>query len=192
MSPRCEWVNAKNPLYIAYHDIEWGVPVFDEEALFKMLCLEGQQAGLNWETVLKKRQAYDAEFFKFDIKQVANLSDRAIEDRLQNPKLIRNRLKLGSIRKNAQALRTMHNVGRTLSDLIWERVEYTPVQNAWKSQAEVPTSTELSHDLSQELKRLGFNFVGPTICYALLQAVGVVNDHIVSCFRHQELYINEE
>lgn len=180
---RCAWVN-DDPLYIAYHDQEWGVPVYDDQRLFEFLILEGAQAGLSWITVLKKREHYRMVFDDFNIEKIARYSDKKIESLLQDPGIIRNRLKIHSAIQNAQAsLRLMETM--SLSDYFWQFVDGDPIQNAWKRQKEVPASTAISDQLSKDLKKRGFNFVGSTICYAFMQAVGMVNDHLVSCFRYK-------
>ena len=180
---RCAWCG-EDPVYRAYHDDEWGVPLHDERSLFEQLCLEGQQAGLSWITVLKKRDHYRKRFHQFNIECVARMPDRSIEARLRDSGLIRNRLKLYAIRKNAQAVLNIYERGYTLNAFLWDFVDGKPVDNHFRAQSEVPANTTKSDAMSRALKRSGFCFVGTTICYALMQATGLVNDHLVSCYRH--------
>ncbi|GIT24227.1 MAG: DNA-3-methyladenine glycosylase [Gammaproteobacteria bacterium] len=180
---RCAWCG-EDPVYRAYHDDEWGVPLHDERSLFEQLCLEGQQAGLSWITVLKKRDHYRKRFHQFNIECVARMPDRSIEARLRDSGLIRNRLKLYAIRKNAQAVLNLYERGYTLNAFLWDFVDGKPVDNHFRAQSEVPANTTKSDAMSRALKRSGFCFVGTTICYALMQATGLVNDHLVSCYRH--------
>lgn len=182
---RCPW--ARSALDIAYHDTEWGVPRRDERALFELLILEGAQAGLSWTTILKKRPAYRAAFADFDWDAVAAFGPDDKARLLADPGIVRNRLKIAAAIGNARAVQAMHGRGETLSGLVWGLVDGRPVQNAWRGAAEVPARTPLADRLSGELKARGFRFAGPTICYAFLQAAGVVNDHLVACFRHHEL-----
>ena len=182
---RCEWCG-EDPVYRAYHDDEWGVPLHDERALFEQLCLEGQQAGLSWITVLKKRNHYRKRFHHFNIECVARMPDRSIEARLRDSGLIRNRLKLYAIRKNAQAVLNLYDSGYTLNSFLWNFVGGTPIDNHFRVQSEVPANSTDSDAMSRALKRSGFCFVGTTICYALMQATGLVNDHLVSCYRHDQ------
>ena len=180
---RCAWCG-EDPVYRAYHDDEWGVPLHDERSLFEQLCLEGQQAGLSWITVLKKRDHYRKRFHQFNIECVARMPDRSIEARLRDSGLIRNRLKLYAIRKNAQAVLNLYERGYTLNTFLWDFVDGKPVDNHFRAQSEVPANTTKSDAMSRALKRSGFCFVGTTTCYALMQATGLVNDHLVSCYRH--------
>ena len=180
---RCAWCG-EDPVYRAYHDDEWGVPLHDERSLFEQLCLEGQQAGLSWITVLKKRDHYRKRFHQFNIECVARMPDRSIEARLRDSGLIRNRLKLYAIRKNAQAVLNLYERGYTLNAFLWDFVDGKPVDNHFRAQSEVPANTTKSDAMSRALKRSGFCFVGTTICYALMQATGLVNDHLISCYRH--------
>lgn len=177
---RCEWVKLSNPLYVHYHDEEWGRPSHDPQHLFEMICLEGQQAGLSWETVLNKREAYRRCFHDFDVERVASMTDKQIDTLLQNPELIRNRLKLYSIRSNAQAVLALDD--SSLPDLLWRYVDGKPIINHWRDIKSMPAHTEISDQMSKDLKKLGFKFVGTTICYSLMQAVGLVNDHTQACF----------
>lgn len=178
---RCDW--ATTALSIAYHDAEWGVPVHDDQRLFEMLTLEGAQAGLSWETILAKRPQYRKLFYDFDIARVARMNARQIESRLKNPGIVRNRLKVESTVNNARAALKVQDEFGSLDAYFWRFVNGEPVRNNWRSVKELPASTALSDSLSKDLKRRGFRFVGPTICYAFMQAVGMVNDHLATCFR---------
>ena len=180
---RCGWVT-EDPLYVAYHDREWGTPETRREALFEMLCLEGQQAGLSWITVLKKRAAYREAFHHFDPQAVALMDEQAIDRLMSNSGLIRHRGKLTAIVTNARALLAMEAQGDAFSSFIWQFVEHQPVINHFPAGSAVPASTAVSEALSKALKKHGFAFVGPTICYAFMQACGLVNDHLTGCFRH--------
>jgi DNA-3-methyladenine glycosylase I len=182
---RCLW--AKNDLYIQYHDREWGVPVFDGRTLFEFLILEGAQAGLSWETILKKRPSYRAAFDQFDPAVVARYGARKINALLADPGIVRNRLKIDAAVQNAKAFLHVEKESGSFSEYVWQFVGGVPKQNAWKSSQDVPASTPESDAMSRDLKRRGFKFVGSTICYAYMQAVGMVNDHLVGCFRHAEL-----
>jgi DNA-3-methyladenine glycosylase I len=169
-----------------YHDTEWGVPLHDDTRLFEFLVLEGAQAGLSWSTVLNKREAYRRAFHGFDIARVARMSDAALNKLLQNPQIIRNRLKVYSARNNARvALKVSAEFG-SLDAYFWSFVDGKPIRNRWRGRADVPARTELSDRLSSDMKKRGFNFVGSTIIYSHMQATGVVNDHYVGCFRHKE------
>ena len=183
---RCWWPG-DDPLYIDYHDKEWGVPVHDDTAWFEFLCLEGQQAGLSWITVLKKREHYRKCFHGFDVKKVARMRDERIEKLLLDPGLIRNRLKLYSIRTNARAFIDVQTECGSFDNYIWQFVGGKPLDGRRKSRTDVPATTEVSDSLSKALKKRGFKFVGSTICYALMQAAGLVNDHTGNCFRYREL-----
>ena len=183
---RCAWCGA-DPLYVAYHDHEWGLPNRDERHLFEMLTLEGAQAGLSWLTILRKREGYRRAFAGFDPRVVAGFDGPRVDALLADPGIVRNRLKVVSTVNNARAVLALYERGETLADLLWGCVDGETRQNAWASLAQVPAKTAESDRLSRELKRLGFRFVGSTICYALMQAVGMVNDHTLDCFRHQEL-----
>ena len=182
---RCGWCG-DDELYVRYHDTEWGVPLKDDRALFEFLVLEGAQAGLAWITVLRKREGYRAAFDGFDPGKVARYSDAKLERLLEDPRIIRNRLKVQSARRNAQAFLTVQEEWGSFADYIWNFVDGRPVQNRWQSLAEIPASTPLSDTISKDLKKRGFNFVGTTIVYAHMQATGMVNDHVVTCFRHEE------
>ena len=184
---RCAWVN-EDPIYIDYHDHEWGVPIYDDRLLFEFLILEGMQAGLNWLTILKKRTHFRSAFNQFDIKQIAKYDQRKIDMLLTNPGIIRNRLKIQAAITNANAcLKIKEEWDNSFSDYIWQFTNGNPIQNHWKNHSQVPTSTPLSDNLSIDLKQRGFKFVGTTICYAFVQAVGIVNDHTTNCFRYKEL-----
>jgi DNA-3-methyladenine glycosylase I len=186
MKCRCEW-SGNNPLYIAYHDEEWGVPAHDDRHLFEMLLLEGAQAGLSWLTILKKRENYRKSFHSFDPEKVAAYSEREVQRLLTDSGIVRNRLKIESAIKNARGVLKIKEEYGTLAAFLWQYVDGTPYQNNWKSMAELPARTYQSDAMSKDLKRRGFNFVGSTICYSFMQAVGMVNDHVVDCFRHAEV-----
>ena len=183
---RCGWAAGSEAMR-DYHDSEWGVPLHDDRLLFEFVCLEGAQAGLSWRTVLAKRAAYRRAFADFDIGACATLSDRRIAELLADPGLVRNRLKIGSVRDNARAALTAIDEFGSLDALLWSFVERRPIQNRWRESAGVPATTPVSDRMSKELRRRGFRFVGATICYAFMQATGMVNDHLVDCFRHQAL-----
>ena len=183
MTTRCTWAG-DDPLYVAYHDEEWGVPVHDDQTLFEFLLLEGAQAGLSWITILKKRENYRRAFDGFDPERVARYRPAKLEKLLDNPGIVRNRLKVHSAVTNARAFLEVREEFGSFDRFLWDFVDGEPKVNAWKSLAEVPASTPESDALSKELKRRGFKFVGSTICYALMQAVGMVNDHTVGCFRY--------
>jgi DNA-3-methyladenine glycosylase I len=184
---RCHWAPADDPLYCQYHDREWGVPVHDDTRLFEFLVLEGAQAGLSWRTVLGKREAYRRAFHGFDIARVARMSDAALEKRLLDAQLIRNRLKVYSARANAQAaLRVIAEFG-SLDAYLWSFVDGRTLRNRPRGRADVPATTAISDRMSKALRKRGFNFVGSTICYAFMQATGMVNDHLVDCFREGEV-----
>lgn len=183
---RCNWCG-DDPLYQRYHDEEWGVPVYTDETLFEFLLLEGAQAGLSWITVLRKRENYRAAFDNFDAHKMARYSSKKHAQLLQNTGIIRNKLKVAGFTKNAQAyLRILEEQG-SFSDFIWQFTGGKIIQNKWSTLADVPTSTAGAEAMSKALKKAGFTFVGPTICYAFMQAVGMVNDHVTTCFRHKEL-----
>jgi DNA-3-methyladenine glycosylase I len=186
MKTRCAWAGS-DPLYRIYHDNEWGVPLHDDRALFEFLILEGAQAGLSWITILKKRENYRAAFDDFDAVRVARYDANQIESLLQNPGIVRNRLKVQSAVVNAQKFLDVQNEFGSFDEFIWRFVGGRPKQNAWRSLAEVPASSAESGAMSRELKRRGFKFVGSTICYAFMQATGMVNDHTTDCYRHKEL-----
>ena len=183
---RCAWAGS-DPLYLAYHDREWGVPVHDDRLLFEFMTLEGAQAGLSWITILRKREAYRAAFAGFDPEAVARFDRAKVAELLGNAGIVRNRLKVESTVTNAQAFLKVREEFGTFDAYMWGFVDGQPIRNAWKSMAEIPASTPLSDALSKDLKRRGFRFIGSTICYAHMQAVGMVNDHTVDCFRWREL-----
>lgn len=180
---RCTWCHGDD-LYRSYHDEEWGVPCFDDKVLFEFLILEGAQAGLSWITVLRKRAAYRQAFDNFDPEKIARYSPKKIEKLLGNSGIIRNRLKVESAVKNARAYLALRDSGTSLSDFMWRYVEGKPIQNKWRSMKQVPASTPISDALSKGMKKAGFNFIGTTICYAHMQATGMVNDHLLTCHRH--------
>jgi len=181
---RCGWVN-DDPLHVAYHDEEWGVPIRDDRKLFEMLILEGAQAGLSWYTILKKREAYRRAFDGFDPERVARYDERKVASLLDDSGIVRNRLKVHAAIGNARAWLDLRESGVGFSEFLWELAGGAPVVNAWRRIEDVPASTLVSESMSKALKRRGFSFVGPTICYAFMQAVGMVNDHVTSCFRRE-------
>jgi DNA-3-methyladenine glycosylase I len=183
---RCKWTGADS-LMIEYHDTEWGVPASDDHTLFEMLTLGGAQAGLSWSTVLKKRDRYRIAFAGFDPTRVARFSKKKIEKLMQDQGIIRNKLKIASTINNAKAVLKVQREFGSFSDFIWTFVNHKPIQNRWKTMKSIPAETPESREMSRELKKRGFTFVGPTICYAFMQAAGLVNDHEVACFRHGEL-----
>jgi DNA-3-methyladenine glycosylase I len=176
---RCAWVPASDPLYVAYHDEEWGVPSHDERHLFELLVLEGAQAGLSWSTILRKRDGYRKAFAGFEVAKVARFGARDVERLMGDAGIVRNRLKIESAIANARAALELES----LDELLWSFVGSRPNQNRFKKLADIPAETAESKAMSKELKRLGFRFVGPTVCYAFMQAAGLVDDHVVSCFR---------
>ena len=186
MRTRCEWVT-DDPLYRAYHDEEWGRPVHDDRLLFEFLILEGVQAGLSWLTILKKRENYRIALDHFDPQTVASYSAVKIEALLKNKGLIRNRLKMKAAVTNARAFLAVQAAHGSFDHYIWQFVDGRPIRNRWRTTAEIPPWTPLSDTMSRDLKARGFRFVGPTICYAFMQAVGMVNDHIVDCFRYRQV-----
>ena len=185
MKERCTWCG-DDPLYTAYHDKEWGVPVRDEHTLFEFLILEGAQAGLSWITILRKREGYRTAFENFDAEKIARYSDKKLEKLLLNPEIVRNRLKVYGTRQNARAFLDLQQDRGSFSDYMWDFVDNKPVQNRRKSLREVPATTAISDSISKDLKKRGFTFVGSTIIYAHMQATGMVNDHTINCFRHEE------
>jgi DNA-3-methyladenine glycosylase I len=183
MSQRCAWVPEGDPLYVSYHDEEWGVPSHDERHLFEMLVLEGAQAGLSWSTILRKRDAYRRAFAGFDPAKIARFGERDVERLLGDVGIVRNRAKIDAAIANARATLELGS----LDEFVWSFVDGRPLQNSWKGLGEIPAETAESKAMSKELKRRGFRFVGPTICYAFMQACGLVNDHTVDCFRYREV-----
>ena len=184
MTKRCEWVNTKNPLMLAYHDKEWGKPVKQDRKLFEFLILEGAQAGLSWETILNRRENYRKVFKGFDPEKLAHVTDAQLEKYLKDPGIIRNRLKVYSVRTNARAYLEIRKEFGTFSKHLWSFVGGQPIKNKWKKLSDIPANTSESDAMSKDLKKRGFKFVGSTICYAFMQAVGMVNDHTTDCFRH--------
>ena len=183
---RCEWCGS-DPLYVAYHDTEWGVPVHDDRVLFEFLILEGAQAGLSWSTILKKRDNYRAAFDGFDPVLVASYDEEKVRELLANQGIVRNKLKVASAIRNARAFLAVQDEFGSFDTYLWRFIGGSPRRNAWKSLSEIPARTEESDALSRDLKKRGFNFVGSTICYAFMQAVGMVNDHTVDCYRYSEI-----
>ncbi len=183
---RCAWAG-DDPVYQKYHDFEWGVPVHSDKKLFEFLILEGMQAGLSWITILKKREAFREAFDAFDYNRVANYSQAKIDELMQNPGIIRNKLKIHAAVTNARAFLKVREEFGTFNKYIWGFVDHVPLQNAWPSMRELPASTALAETISKDLKKRGFSFVGPTIVYSHMQATGMVNDHTVDCFRHKAL-----
>jgi len=184
---RCAWVRPDNPLMLAYHDREWGVPIHDDRKHFEFLILEGAQAGLSWSTVLNKREAYRRAFADFDPAKVARFTTQRIEKLILDPGIIRNRLKIESSVKNARAFLKLQKEFGTFDAYCWRFVDGKPKRNAWKSNKQVPATSPESDAFSKDLRQRGFNFVGSTIIYAHMQAVGMVNDHLTDCFRYREL-----
>ena len=182
---RCPWPS--DDLYIAYHDTEWGVPIHDDRLLFEFLILEGAQAGLSWHTILKKRQNYRAAFDQFDPAKVARYNAAKIAQLLADPGIVRNRLKIAATVQNAKSFLAVQEEFSTFDQYIWRFVEGKSIVNHWRSMKEVPPRTEISDTMSKDLKQRGFKFVGSTICYAHMQATGMVNDHLITCFRQKEL-----
>jgi DNA-3-methyladenine glycosylase I len=177
----------EQPRYLAYHDEEWGVPVHDDTRLFEMLTLEGAQAGLSWSTILNKREGYRRAFAGFDAAKVARFSPAKIERLLTDPSIVRNRLKVESTVNNAGAVLALQDELGSVDAYLWKFVGNEPIVNRWRSLSELPAETEESRIMSKDMKRRGFRFVGPTVCYAFMQAAGLVNDHVVSCFRYGEV-----
>jgi DNA-3-methyladenine glycosylase I len=186
MTVRCEWAGT-DPLYVAYHDREWGVPVHDDGVLFEFLVLEGMQAGLSWSTILKKRENFRLAFDGFDAVKIASYDDDKVSELLSNVGIIRNRLKIRATIDNARAFLKVQAEFGSFDRYIWQFAGGKPIIHAWKSMSEIPTQTDEAVEMSKDLVRHGFRFVGPTICYAHMQATGMVNDHVVDCFRYQEL-----
>jgi DNA-3-methyladenine glycosylase I len=189
---RCAWAPADDPLYLAYHDEEWGVPVHDDRLLFELLTLEGAQAGLSWSTILRKREGYRAAFARFDPAAVAKFDRRRIERAMQDPQIVRNRLKIESTVNNAGQVLEVQAEHGSLDAYVWGFVDGAPIAGRWKSVAAIPAETAASKAMSKDMKRRGFRFVGPTVCYAFMQAAGLVNDHVTGCFRYRELRPEKE
>jgi DNA-3-methyladenine glycosylase I len=188
MYTRCFWANTDDPLYLDYHDREWGVPVHNDRLLFEFLILEGAQAGLSWSTVLRKRQNYHLAFDSFEPQLISQYDKQKLSELLVNPGIIRNRLKIYAAIQNAQAFIRVQREFGSFDTYIWEFVSGKPILNAWTTGSEIPAQTELSRKMSKDLLQRGFRFVGPTICYAFMQAVGLVNDHTTDCFRYKEIF----
>ena len=187
MAPtRCPWATS-DPLYVSYHDEEWGVPLHDERRLFEMLVLEGAQAGLSWLTILRRREGYRRAFDRFDPQAVARYGPRDVERLLADDGIIRNRLKIDSAINNARAFLAVQEAFGSFDSYVWQFVDGRPTQNTWTTLEEVPAQTPVSNTMSKDLRKRGFTFVGPTICYAHMQATGMVNDHLIGCFRHREV-----
>ncbi|GLC88912.1 DNA-3-methyladenine glycosylase I [Lysinibacillus piscis] len=183
---RCGWVKLEEPLYVAYHDKEWGVPVHDDQHLFEMICLEGAQAGLSWWTILQKREGYRAAFDQFDATKIIHYTEDKLHELREDTRIVRNKLKIASVVTNAQAFLRIQEEYGSFSQYIWQFVDHQPIINHWASLAEVPVTTEISDRMSKQLKKDGFKFVGSTICYSFMQAVGMVNDHVVDCLCRSE------
>lgn len=185
---RCPWCG-NDPLYVHYHDTVWGRPEYDNLALFEKLCLDGQQAGLSWITILRKQDSYRAAYAHFDPEKIARFDDAKVDELMQDPGIIRNRLKVHSVIKNARAYLALREQGIGFSEFLWSFVDHQPVQNHWQSLEEVPVATDASEAMSRALKKAGFTFVGPVIVYAFMQATGMVNDHLVQCPQHRACYL---
>lgn len=184
---RCDWALGGNELLLHYHDTEWGVPEWDDQALFEKLVLDGAQAGLSWQTILDKREGYRRAFDGFDPHAIARYGDEDVARLLADPGIVRNRQKIHSAIRNARAYLELKEELGSFADHLWSFVDDEPVRNAWQTMDEVPAKTELSTRLSKDLAQRGFSFVGPTIVYAFMQAVGMINDHLVTCFRYQQI-----
>ena len=186
LKKRCAWCT-QDPLYTQYHDEEWGVPKHDDRQLFEMLILEGAQAGLSWLTILKKRENYRRALEGFDVERIARYGTRHLNRLLKDPGLVRNRLKLSATVRNAQCFLALQESFGSFDAFIWRFVDFAPQQNTWTRLSEIPAQTSVSIAMSRELRTRGFSFVGPTICYAFMQSVGMINDHTTDCFRHTQL-----
>jgi len=186
MPIRCRWAG-NDPLYIRYHDTEWGVPLHDDAKLFEFLVLEGAQAGLSWLTVLKKRENYRSAFDNFDVKKISAYDSFKVQKLLSDSGIVRNRLKIEATVQNARAFQNVQTKFGSVDRYIWRFVGGRPIRNRWKAESQIPTQTPESTAMSKDLKQHGFRFVGPTICYAFMQAVGMVNDHVVRCFRYEQV-----
>lgn len=183
---RCEWAGT-NPLEVEHHDIEWGVPLHEDRMLFEMLVLESAQSGLSWATILQKRSGYIKAFDNFDVHKIAKYSPKKIESLLNDPGIVRNKLKVNATVENAKRCLEIKKEYGSFDQYIWSFVDGKPINNTWKEISEIPSSTSVSELMSKDLKKNGFKFIGPTTCYAFMQAVGMVNDHITSCFRYKEV-----
>ncbi len=186
MKKRCAWAGT-DPLYVSYHDTEWGVPLHDDRKLFESLVLDGAQAGLSWITILKKRENYRRAFDEFDAERIASYDDAKILELLSNSGIVRNRLKIESAVRNARAYLSVREEFGSFDAYLWRFVGGETIRNAWRTEEEIPASTPESEAMSKDLKSRGFRFVGPTICYAFMQAAGLVNDHVLDCFRYGEV-----
>jgi len=187
---RCSWCG-EDPLYVAYHDQEWGVPLHADQQLFEFLILEGAQAGLSWLTILRKRDAYRKAYHQFEVKKVARFNSRSIERLMNNPGIVRNRLKIEASITNARAFLDVQDAFGSFDNYIWQFVDHQPILNHWQHLKKIPVSTKESLQMSKDLQTRGFRFVGPTICYAFMQAIGMVNDHVIDCFRYKEIIRNK-
>ena len=187
MKRRCDWVHAGDPLYLEYHDQEWGTPSHDDRHLFELLTLEGAQAGLSWATILRKREGYVSAFAGFDPASVARFDRRRIERLLRNPAIVRNRLKVESAVSNARRVLDVQNDMGGFDAYVWQFVGGEPIVGRWRTLGDLPAETVESRAMSKDMKRRGFRFVGPTVCYSFMQAAGLVNDHVTTCFRYREL-----
>lgn len=187
MKKRCGWVDLNNDLYVKYHDQEWGVPLHDDNKLFEALILDGAQAGLSWSTILNKRENYRKAYDNFDPKKVAKYDEKKISDLLQDKGIVRNRLKVRSSIKNAQVFLEIQKEFGNFDKYLWSFVDYKPLKNSFQKLNELPAKTELSDKISKDLKKRGMSFVGPTIIYAMMQAIGMVNDHQTDCFRYSQV-----
>jgi DNA-3-methyladenine glycosylase I len=184
---RCQWVPESDPLYVAYHDEEWGLPSHDDRHLFELLVLEGAQAGLSWSTILRKRDGYRRAFAGFDAERVARFGAKDVERLMQDSAIVRNRAKIEAAVANAGAALAVREEHGSLDAYLWSFVGGAPIRNRWRTLGEIPADTAESKAMSKDLKRRGFRFVGPTICYAFMQATGLVNDHVVDCFRYDQV-----
>ena len=181
---RCWWCG-DDPEYMAYHDIEWGVPIYDDQRLFELLILEGAQSGLSWITILRKREGYRRAFDQFDPEKIAAYNEAKIAELLENSEIVRNKLKVNATVTNAKSYLAMQAEGESFSDFLWSFVDGKPQQNAFETAADVPAFTPASEEMSKALKKRGFKFIGPTVCYAFMQSAGLVNDHMVDCYRYK-------
>jgi DNA-3-methyladenine glycosylase I len=188
---RCDWANGGD-LEQSYHDREWGVEIHDDRTLFEFLVLEGAQAGLSWSTILRKREGYRSAFDQFDARKISKYSENTVSRLLTNPEIIRNRLKINAAITNARAFLQVQKEFGSFDSYIWQFVDGKPIRNSWRKMTDIPSSTPEAVAMSKNLKKRGFKFIGPTICYAFMQAVGMVNDHVVDCFRYKEIENNKE
>lgn len=187
MPTRCDWCENTFEEYVQYHDVEWGVPVFDDKTQFEFLVLESSQAGLSWSTILKKRKGYRNAFANFDVEKVASFDEKMIQELMDNPEIIRNENKIRSTVNNARRFIEIQQEFGSFCNYIWDFVDGTPIHNQWRSMDQVPATTERSDNLSKDLKKRGFKFIGSTTIYAHMQATGLVNDHLTSCFRYKQI-----